>query len=810
MRVSLEWLREYVDFALDADGLAELLSMSGTAVDRIIRTGGGVSGVVVAKVVEVRSHPNADNLKVAIVDDGSAVREVVCGAPNLRSGMTSALAVPGARLPAVSGKELRRATIRGVESDGMLVSAVELGIGEDASGIMELEDAARVGLDLNELLPLQDVVLDLEITPNRPDCMSMVGVAREVAALTGGELRVPAVELDETGGPIEDLVTVIIEDPRGCPRYTARAVVGVKVAPSPQWMQRRLLASGLRPINNLVDVTNYVLMEVGQPLHAFDLELLVEKTIVVRSARRGETILTLDGIERQIDDQTLVIADIETPVAMAGVMGGEDSEVTDYTRNVLIESAHFDPTSIYLTSKRLGIRTEASSRFERGTDPEGTVYAARRAAGLIAGMAGGKVAAGEFDAHPVPVTPVKIDLRASRVNRLIGIEISPEEIADILNRLEARTEPAEVMSVAVPTFRPDLEREIDLIEEIARVHGYALIPESLPSGGGINAGLQREQRLQAKAVDALAAQGMLEVMTYSFMRLADIDLLRITGDDNMRRSVRLVNPLAETGEVMRTTLLPGLVRAASGNINRGNRDLALFELGRVFHARGPAELPEEVECIGLLLCGLNRDEEWAERSRVFDFFDLKGIVENLCGALGAIAVSFAPMENPYLAPGRAARLLAGGEDVGVLGELHPDVIVGFGIEGEFFVAELLADVLFRHCAEAPRYRPVGRFPNVKVDIALVVDEGLEARLVEDEIMRNGGEHLRSVRLFDVYRGKQVPSGRKSLAFALEFESEERTLTDEEAHRVVGAIIDAVERSFGAVLRGRRPLSGGEA
>ena len=809
MRVSLEWLKEYVDIELDADELAELLSMSGTAVDRVIRTGGGVIGVVVAKVVEVRDHPNADNLKVAVVEDGSGRRVVVCGATNLKAGMKSALAVPGARLPAVSTKELRKATIRGVESDGMLVSAVELGICEDASGIVELEDGARVGLDLRELIPLEDIVLDLEITPNRPDCMSMVGVAREVAALTGGRLRIPEVELDETGGPIEDLAKVVIEDPLGCPRYTARAVVGVKVAPSPQWMQRRLLASGLRPISNLVDATNYVLMELGQPLHAFDLELLKDRTIVVRRARYGETIQTLDGVERRLDDQTVVIADMETPVAIAGVIGGEDSEVTAVTSNVLIESAHFDPTSIYLTSKRLGIRTEASSRFERGTDPEGTVRAARRAAGLIAGIAGGRVAAGEIDSYPGPVTPVTIDLRASRVGGIIGVEIPPAEIADILNRLEARTEPAPVMRVAVPTFRPDLEREIDLVEEIARVYGYGRIPESLPRGGGIDADLRRRQRLEARTVEEMVAQGLMEVVTYSFMRLSDISLLGVASDDPMRRPVRLVNPLAETGEVMRTTLLPGLVRAASGNINRGNRDLAIFELGRVFHARGPAELPEEIECIGLLLCGFNRDETWAESPRRFDFFDLKGLVENLCEALGIPGTRFTPFGCPYLAPGQAARLFAGDVDAGVLGELHPDVVEGFGLEGEFFVAELPVDSLFGEAQEAPVYRPAGRFPNVKVDIALVVDESLEAWLVAEEIRRSGGEHLRSVRLFDVYRGRQVPHGRKSLAFALEFESEDRTLTDDETHRDVGAIVDAAERSFGASLRGRRPLLEGD-
>ena len=806
MRVSLEWLREYVDFTLSPDRLAELLSMSGTSVDRVISAGAGVDGVITARVDEVRPHPNADNLLLAMVDDGSAVREIVCGAPNLRAGMRSALAVPGAHLPAVSSRPLKRATIRGVESDGMLVSAAELGMSYEASGIIELEEEVPIGVPVSDVLAVEDTIFDLEITPNRPDCMSVVGIAREVAALTGETLLLPDLELDERGEPIEELVRIEILDPHECPRYSARALTGVKVRQSPIWMQRRLIASGMRPINNLVDVTNYVLMELGQPLHAFDLDLLGQRTIVVRLAGQGEAITTLDGVEHQLDRRTLVIADASKPVAMAGIMGGEDSEVVERTSNVLIESAYFDPTSILLTSKRLGVRTEASSRFERGTDPAGTLFAARRAADLMLKLAGGKMAQGEVDVNPEPFHPVTIDVRPERVNRLLGTGISGGEMKKILEGLEINTVLSEGDGVRyqVPSFRPDLEREIDLVEEVARVYGYGRIPESLPAGGGIQAGLSRAQRLDRRVTGSLAAQGLMEIITYSFMRPSDLDLLGIPPDDPRRREVKLLNPLAETGEDMRTSMLPGMLRAAAGNLNRGNRDLAFFERGRLFLARGRQELPEEPECLGLLLCGARCEPGWSEPMNPVDYFDLKGIVENLALELGVAALSFVPGECPYLAPGMTARVTVGEHDSGLIGQLHPIVAGSFGLEGEFYVGELLLEPLFEAAEVGFEYRPVGRFPNVKVDIALMVNEGLEESAVEGAIVRHGGENLAYVRLFDVYKGPQIPSGKKSLAFALEFGSPDRTLTDEETHREMDRLISAVEKAFGAELRGKRP------
>jgi phenylalanyl-tRNA synthetase beta chain len=801
LRVSLEWLREYVDFDMSPQELADALSMSGTAVDRVLTLGGGVTGVVVAEVLEVKPHPDADNLQLAVVNDGTTVREIVCGAPNLRVGMKSPLARVGATLPAVSGKPLKKAKIRGIESEGMLAAADELGMGDDHTGIIELSPEVEVGTDVHEVLPLEDVVFDLEITPNRPDCMSMVGVAREVCALTGAELRLPPVDVEETGPEIDGLAKVVLNDPEGCPRYTAKAVVGVETAPSPAWMQRRLTAAGLRPISNVVDVTNYVLLELGQPLHAFDLEVLAEHTIIVRKAGPGEPMRTLDGVDRQLDDRSVVIADAQEPVALAGVIGGEDSEVTERSTNILIESAHFDPTSILLTSKRLGVRTEASSRFERGVDPGGTMFAASRAARLMQELAGGQVARGAIDAYPREIEPCRIELRPERTNKIIGVDLSASDMRGILESLGMTVAGNGLLVVTAPTFRRDLEREIDLIEEIARVHGYDRIPSTLPAGGGLSAGLDEKQGLEKTLLESLVAQGMSQIVTYTFMRPGDLDLLELGAEDERRRAVTLMNPLAETGEGMRTSLVPGLLRTAAGNINRGNRDLALFEAGRVFISQGQAELPVETETVGLLICGNVYPAGWAQPEKPADFFDLKGIVENVSEALGSQGLDFEPGSEPFLAPGRTARVLVSGKNIGYLGQLHPRIAAAFDLEGDFYIGELEADELITSSASTV-YSPVGRFPNVKVDIAAIVDEGVEARKAAAVILKKGGSFLKSVKLFDVYRGPQVGEGKKSLAYALEFGSPEATLTDEQAHREMDRVIKALEIELGASIRGR--------
>ena len=810
MKVSIEWLREYVDVKLAPGQLADLLSMSGTEVERIEMPGSDASGVLAARITGVRPHPNADNLTLADVYDGSVERTVVCGAPNLREGMHVVLATVGAILPEISSRPLKKARIRGVESDGMLLSAAELGISDDHSGILDLGTDVLPGTDVGNVVPLKDVVLDLEITPNRPDCMSMVGIAREVAAVTGARLLPPVSSPEETGGPISERAVVRVEDAGGCPRYTARVVTGVNIGPSPVWMQRRLTAAGLRPINNVVDVTNYVLLEMGQPLHAFDLDLLVDRTIVVRRARRGEVLKTLDGAERQLDEHALVIADPGGPVALAGVIGGESSEVGEDTVNILIESACFEPTSILLTSRRLGIRTEASARFERGSDLEGTADAADRAALLMAELAGGVVARGVIDERAYVETALPIELRPERVNRVLGTTIATEDMKGILRSLGAGVSGSVPLEVTAPSFRPDLSREIDLVEEIARVYGFDRIPISIPGGGGFSAGLKRRQVLENRLAELLVSLGMSEVIAYSFMSSGDLEKMRLQGDDPLRRAVTLKNPLAETGEAMRTTLIPGLLRIANGNINRGNRDLAMFEMGRSFTYRGPGELPEEKDMLGLLLCGIASGDGWYEPGRAADYFDLKGILEDALAALGVSEFDFQSADAAYLAPGRAAILVAGGAASGLIGQLHPDVASDFGIEEDVYVGEIDVSAVVSCALEEPVYVKVDRFPGVKVDIAAVVDDSVESRLVEGVIMGSCGDLLRSVKLFDVYRGPPVPNGKKSLAYALEFGSSEGTLTDEEAHAEMERVMGSLETELGAVIRGREEVEGERA
>lgn len=799
MLVSLEWLKEYVEIDMPAGVLADMLSMSGTAVDRIHQLGGGVTGVKVARVVSMKPHPNADTLHLAVVDDGSGTREIICGAPNLREGMLGGLALVGATLPAVSKKPLKSATIRGIQSDGMLVSVAELGISEDAAGILELEEGARPGADLSEFLPLEDVVLDLEITPNRPDCMSMTGVAREVAALTGAKVRMPVVGREEEGPLITEMVSIEVHAPDECPRYTAKALKGVTIKPSPVWMQRRLSASGVRPISNVVDITNYVLMELGQPLHAFDLDLLEGRRIIVRLARQGEPIMTLDGVERQLDGRSLVIADAGSAVALAGVMGSEHSGVLDNTRDVMIESAFFDPTSIQLTSKRLGIRSEASARFERGSDIGGTAFAAARAADLMLDYAGGAMAKGEIDVYLKVYTPVALALRPERANHLLGTSIGDEDMAGMLERLDLEVERGRPLVVTPPTFRRDLEREVDLIEEVARIYGYSRIDESLPPGGGLVAGLTRKQELLEALADEMSAQGFLEAITYSFMRPSDLDAMRVPQDGRLRQAVRLLNPLAETGELMRTTMLPGMIRIAASNLNRGNKNLELYELGRLFFAKGDTQ-PDEVEVIGILMCGTNRLASWAAPPRKLDFFDMKGSLENAADALH-LSLDFAAAELPWMAPGKCSTVLLGEEEIGAIGQVHPDVAAAFEIDEEVFVGEIRTAPLVDASPEVLQYSQVGRFPGVKIDVALIVDETVEAGDVEREILSLGSKLLASVRLFDVYRGEQVGPGKKSLAYALEFQSPKKTLTDEETHRIVDRVVAALSEKFSAVLRG---------
>ncbi len=803
MRVSLEWLREYVDIDISLEELAHKLSMTGTSVELVEEVGGELKGVIVAEVTEVNTHPNAENMKICIVNDGRAPQKVVCGAPNVATGQKVALAMPGTVLPGMPSGKLEAAVIRGVKSEGMLCSGSELGLNEEAGVILVLPVEAEPGQPLDQVVPTHDVVLDLEITPNRPDCMSMIGVAREVAAITGAKLKRPVFKVTEGDGEASEFVSVEIMDAEICPRYTARVLTGVKVGESPIWMQRRLFASGIRPINNVVDITNYVLMEWGQPLHAFDLKKLRGNKVLIRLARPGESITTLDGIEHQLWTQALVIADESVPVALAGVMGGEDSEVTEGTTEVLIESACFEPTSVLRTSRRLGMRSEASARFERGSDPEMTAVAADRAAQLMAEHTGATVARGTIDCYPGRREPRALTLRPDRVNLLLGTSLSEDEIVSILESLELPVERSKPLSIEVPSFRGDLKREIDLVEEVARVYGYWNIPSELPPGEGAVAGLTERQHLGEKIVETLLGFGLSQVTNLSFMNPADLDGLRINPDDERRRVVEIMNPVTETGESMRTTLIPGLAKCAGRNFSRGVENLTVFERGRIFIHKGANKLPEERVKIAVALYGNPGYPGWSQEERDVDYFDLKGILEGLAHELSLVGIDVLPGEEPFLVPGRSAKIACGGKQLGYLGMMLPGVAKSFDAPERLWIMEIDEEDLAANAKVEKSYQPLGRFPPVKVDISMVVDKAVAFAEVLSAISRLGGDLLRDAWIFDVYRGEQIPQGKKSLAFSLIFGSEDRTLTDEEVHQRLDAIIEGLESEIGAHVRRSR-------
>ncbi|HEY7138888.1 MAG TPA: phenylalanine--tRNA ligase subunit beta [Methylomirabilota bacterium] len=807
MRIPYRWLREFVDTTVGPRDAAERLTMAGIETGLVAEAASELGGLVVAEVLDVAPHPAGGTLRVCEVSTGAERYRVVCGAPNVRAGVRAAFAPPGAALP--GSRQVAVATIRGVASEGMLCSEAELGVGEDASGILLLGADAPVGAGLVSHLGLDDAILEVEATPNRPDCLAIVGVAREVAAVTGGRLRPPDCSVRQDSTVTTAGWRITIEEPDLCPRYAARLITDATVGPSPAWLAQRLRAAGLRPINNVVDVTNYVLWELGHPLHAFDGDRLTDRHVVVRRARPGETVVTLDGQSRALGDQMLVIADAARAVAVAGVMGGANSEVGSSTRTVLLESAYFAPGSIRRTAKALGLSTEASYRFERGADIEGLRDALDRAARLIAELGGGRVAAGVLDAYPAPRRPLAVPLRLERIRRVVGACPPPAVVADILRGLGfPATERDGGFEVVVPSFRRDVAIEDDLVEEIARVWGYERIPSTLPSGA--LALTRRPPHLVARNTvrRSLTGAGCQEAVTLSLTDPAHLRYLELAPDDP--RVVQLRNPLAADRSVMRPTLIFGLLEALATNVRRQTPDVRLFEIGRVFEGRGPGVLPEEDTRVGIVLTGLRQPRAWyAPRARV-DVFDAKGAVEELVEALGRGEVSAEPATAPYLEEGRAATVVVQGAPVGVLGELHPDVQKAFDLPAPVFVAEVSLDALEALPGRAVQYRPLARHPGIQRDLAVVVPVDVPAAGVSQAIEAVRPPWLRRVTLFDVYEGAQVGAGRKSLAYALLYQADDRTLTDAEVNRAHAEVVERLRTELGAEVRGADGSGGGSA
>ncbi|MDQ3963103.1 MAG: phenylalanine--tRNA ligase subunit beta [Actinomycetota bacterium] len=795
MKISLKWLEEYVRVNVPPKRLAELLTVSGTKVETILEPGAGIKGVVVSEVLAIDQHPNADNLTLVDITTGTDQERVVCGASNFAVGDKVPYAGVGARLPEL---EITERKIRGEVSRGMLCSAAELGVSKDHSGLLVLPSDATLGDDVVTTLGLDDVILELEVTPNRPDCMGMIGVAREVSALLGNELKIPEVSHLPIGRD-PTTVTVKLADPVGCPRYVAHLIEDVTVGPSAGWMAARLLAAGIRPISNVVDATNYVLMETGHPLHAFDADRVHERTIVVRRAKKGERLSTLDGIERSLDAADLLITDPRKALALAGVMGGEDSEVSDATTTVLLESAYFDPASIGHTARRYGLRTEASARFERGADPEACSFAAARCAHFITLTAGARPPTEVVDAYPVPIERQKVSLRPRRTEQLLGIEVAARAQAERLRSIHLEVAEGDgIIEVVIPGFRPDITREVDLIEEVARLGGFDVLPETLPAGAA--GGLEPDQRFDRTIRRQLVGFGLSEAWTSSLGTDSDLDLLQLADDHPARRMVAIANPMIEQEDRMRTTLLPGLLRSLARNVAHHHGDVALFEVARVYES-GDGSLPAEPTHLGCVFSGRRRMPGWRDPADDWDFFAAKGVIDGVIDALGlAESAVYSPASGMPFHPTRAATVSIADHSIGVVGELHPSVCDTFEVpEGSLAMELDLAEIKERAVERRPT-EDLPRFPATFIDIALVVPDNVPAAEVEASIRAAGAPELQGLRLFDRYRGEQIPADRKSLAYALELRVADRTLTDEDALGVRDRIVAAAKARFGAVLR----------
>ena len=808
MQVSVKWLKDYVDLNISIEELAQRLTMAGLEVDSVTDLGKGISNVVSGEILEVKPHPDADKLVVCLVNVGNNTEPltIVTGAPNIKKGMKVPVALVGAELP--GGTSIKKAVFRGVESHGMLCSAEELGLDptglpeDEQNGIMSLPSDTKLGQPIQEVLGLDDQVIELELTPNRSDCLSMINLAREVSAITSSSLKLPSISKEGNNEAIDQLATVEVLDKNLCHRYVARIVKNVKIGPSPLWLQHRLQAAGMRSINNIVDVTNFVMLEMGQPLHAFDYDKLAQHKIIVRRAKSNETLVTLDGNKRTLDEDMLVIADATGPVAIAGVMGGLDSEITPNTKTILLESAYFDGASIRRTSRKLGLRSEASSRYEKGINPAGSLDAANRAVDLIEQLGAGVAVPGKIDVYSTNVEPTTIQFRPSRANFILGTNISRQEMLQYFRRLSFDCEEIgeDLFKVSIPYYRRDITLEIDLIEEIARLYGYDNIPTTMPQSTMTQSTKTPIHGLKEKTKEILTGLGLKEIITYSFIGAKSFNKIRLEEGHPWRNCLAIKNPLSDEQNVMRTTLIPGMLEVASRNINRRQLDLALFEVGKVFIPQGDNDLPLEEERLAVLISGGTR-KAWNRPAEKYDFYYLKGIVEEFLNKLNQKEYDFVQANNcQTFHPGRTAEILLKGELIGVIGEIHPLVLDEYGIDQKVWLFELKLDPLVAGFLKFKQYEALPKFPAVERDMALIIPEEIASSEVEQKIGVVGGEYLVQYRLFDVYKGEQIPEGFKSMAYNMVYQAKDRTLTDKEVAEIHNRIQQELQNSFGAKLR----------
>ncbi len=813
MLVSLNWLKEFVDIDMEPEELAQVLTMGGIEIESLTHVGIDLKSCLTGKIEKVTAHPNSDKLKLAYINLGETAQTVVCGAPNTKVGLIVPYAPEGSDLP--SGIKVGRMTIKGVESPGMLCSEKELGLGEDASGLLVFGEDTPVGVPLIQVFPgIEDVILEVSVTPNRGDCLSIIGVAREIAALTGKTVKLPTVDFEESGGDINNELAVEVPDFDLCPRYVAKMIDHVEVKVSPFPVRLRLFRVGVRPISNIVDATNYVLVECGQPLHAFDYFSLGGQKIVVRRCVKGEIFQTLDNIERRLPDQSLMIRDAEKSVALAGIMGGLNSEILDSTNTVVIESACFERFGVRRTAKALGMSTEASFRFERGVDPDGCVWAANRVVSCIQSWSGGNILKGIIDVYPEPIIRKVVSFRTSKSNATLGLGISSNEMKSYLQRLGVAVKDlggvdGELECVA-PSWRWDLEREIDYIEEVARIHGFQNIPATMPVCRTEPDHTKREYNLVNKVRDLMNASSFTEVITMSFISVNANDQFR--KDFNSEVDFALLNPLTEDFSVMRRSLLPGLMGALKRNLNFKNENLRLYEIGRTFVPVLGAETPVEHLKLTGAACGSRYPNIWhfsrgevdilgkVEVRPEVDFFDIKGALENILDGLGIENVQYALSDRPFLRPGKSSDVLVKGENIGFIGELSPEKTREIGLSKKVQIFDVFLEPLFVQSSKDRVFNPLPRYPYIERDLSVIVETNCSEDKIKLLISRLGHDIITSVILFDLYRGESIPEGLKSMAFRIRYQSEDRTLTDAEVQVVHSQVITALIAELGIAVR----------
>lgn len=795
MNLPINWLKEYVDIDCDIKTFIDEMTLSGSKVETVENKGDAISKVVVGKIIDIKKHPDADKLVVTQVDVGQDEPiQIVTGADNVFVGAYVPVALDGSTL--AGGTKIKKGKLRGIVSNGMMCSVEELGFTRNdypeapENGIYIFDKEYKPGSDVKPILEIDDDVVEFEITSNRPDCFSIIGLAREAAATFRKELKYPEITVKEAAdGNIDEMISVEIKNPELCPRYIARAVKNVKIEPSPQWLRHRLTAAGIRPINNIVDITNYVMLELGQPMHAFDIDTIDERKIIVRNALDNEKITTLDGQERNLDSSMLVIADCNKAVAVAGVMGGENSKISENASAVLFESANFNGTNVRLTAKKLGLRTDASSKYEKGIDPNIAFDAVNRAVQLVEMLGCGEVVKGMVDCYPNKRNEWSVEYTTENINSLLGTDISSDEMNKLLKLVDIK---ADGKTAVIPTFRPDVQTAADIAEEVARMYGYDKINTTLAVGTPTVGKKNKQQIIEDIIEETMTASGLSEAMSFSFESPKVFDKLMLDENDSHRNTVKISNPLGEDFSIMRTTTLNGMLNSLSVNFNRRNPEAMLFEIGKTYIPKSIplTELPFENNILTLGMYGN------------IDFFDIKGVVEELTSVLGIYdKVSYSPKTDlKFMHPGRCADIVLDNKSIGYLGEIHPLTAENYNLGTKTYIAVINIDDMTESVNFEKTYKPLPKFPSVQRDIAMLVKDEILVKDIEKIIIEKGGKLLECVTLFDVYKGKQIKEGYKSVAFNISFRASDRTLTDDEVSSPMSKILNELEQKLNAQLR----------